>query len=253
MHPADLAFPHNAVLWQASRPQRARAVLATGHAALDAALADGGWPRGALSELLPDASGSGELALLLPALAAFCAGGGQVVLANPPWLPCAAAWQAAGVPATQLLLLRCPDARQWLWSAEQVARTPGCALLAWQPRQAPAMRELRRLQMAAQAGDGLAVLLRPPAARAASSPAALRLALRAGERGALQVEILKQRGGFGGQAVTLPLREPLARARLAAWQLPFHTEARDDLARPAFPRAAAGALDAQPALPEQRR
>ena len=39
----------------------------TGHAALDAVLPQGGWPRRALSELLLPADGVGELELLLPA------------------------------------------------------------------------------------------------------------------------------------------------------------------------------------------
>ena len=43
----------------------------TGHAALDALLPQGGWPRGALTELLLPADGVGELDLLLPTLWAF--------------------------------------------------------------------------------------------------------------------------------------------------------------------------------------
>ena len=40
----------------------------SGHAALDAALPDGGWPRRALTELLLPSDGVGEIALLLPTL-----------------------------------------------------------------------------------------------------------------------------------------------------------------------------------------
>jgi protein ImuA len=48
-----------------------QAVLASGHAALDAQLPGGGWPVGALTELLLPHPGVGELRLLAPALAAL--------------------------------------------------------------------------------------------------------------------------------------------------------------------------------------
>ena len=47
--------------------------LATGFPSLDRELPDGGWPRGALTELLCDHTGIGELALMLPALARLTA------------------------------------------------------------------------------------------------------------------------------------------------------------------------------------
>jgi hypothetical protein len=241
--PAQLLAAH---LWRNGRsagmPGSERAVLPTGHAALDALLADGGWPRGALSELLLPVAGIGELPLLLPALAAQAGGGARVVLLSPPQLPCLAGWQAAGIPAARLLLLTPTDARAWLWSAEQAARTPGCALLAWPPRTpAPGMRELRRLQLAAQQGNGLVVLLRDARLRTQSSPAALRLLLAAPARGQLRVEVIKQRGGFGGQAVTLAVHGRHALPRLRPWQLPVSVAAAAHPAAgtsaPAFPTA----------------
>lgn len=58
-------------VWQASRlAQAGGAVLPTGFAALDAELPGGGWPAGALIELLADRPGVGELSLLLPLLGA---------------------------------------------------------------------------------------------------------------------------------------------------------------------------------------
>src|SRR5438093_5802247 len=44
-------------------------IVSSGNAALDAELPGGGWPQGALTELVVDASGRGELSLLMPALA----------------------------------------------------------------------------------------------------------------------------------------------------------------------------------------
>ena len=54
---------------------RADAILptvASGFAMLDAELPGGGWPRGALTELLCDGSGVGEISLLQPALRRAC-------------------------------------------------------------------------------------------------------------------------------------------------------------------------------------
>ncbi|HRG72580.1 MAG TPA: SOS cell division inhibitor SulA, partial [Thauera aminoaromatica] len=51
-------------VWQASRlAGAAGAVLPTGFSALDAELPGGGWPAGALIELLADRPGVGELSL----------------------------------------------------------------------------------------------------------------------------------------------------------------------------------------------
>ena len=52
----------------------------TGHAALDALLPQGGWPRRALTELLLPAHGVGELALLLPTLARMTQAGSTVAV-----------------------------------------------------------------------------------------------------------------------------------------------------------------------------
>lgn len=212
----------HSALWQAGRRGRPRSAIPSGHAALDAQLADGGWPRAALSELLSPVFGIGELPLLLPALATLARDGGRIVLLTPPLLPCLAGWQAAGIAARQLWLLTPPDARSWLWSAEQVLRTPGHTLLAWPGKHPLGLRELRRLQLAAQAGDGMAVLLRSEHWRSQSSPTALRLLLSAAPQNCLRVEVLKQRGGFGGGTCALPLAEKQVLPRIPPWQLPVH-------------------------------
>lgn len=221
--PARPAFADPAgLLWQAGRPGAGRRVLATGHPALDAALADGGWPRGALSELLLPAPGIGELPLLWPALLAELQAGARVALVAPPFVPCSAAWQAGGVDARRLWWLDPPDARSWLWSSEQLARVSGCVVLAWPGRYPLAMAELRRLQLAAREGDNLVALLRPAGAASQASPAALRLELAGLVRGQLQVTVRKQRGGFAGAQVTVPVHAARSRKQLAAWQLPVH-------------------------------
>ncbi|MEI8324881.1 MAG: hypothetical protein WCH44_05835, partial [Betaproteobacteria bacterium] len=57
-------------VWRADQlAHAASSVLVSGHPALDAQLPGGGWPVGALTELLQMQSGTGEWGLLLPALA----------------------------------------------------------------------------------------------------------------------------------------------------------------------------------------
>ena len=58
--------------------------LASGHPALDARLPGGGWPASGLCEVLQDAPGVGELALVWPALARLSQRDRPIVLVAPP-------------------------------------------------------------------------------------------------------------------------------------------------------------------------
>jgi len=68
-------------------------------------------------------------------------------------------------------------------------------------------KQLRRLQLAAEAGQTLALAYRPPSAAQFSSPAALRLCLHPSNE-ALRVEIKKCRGGRAGAIVNCKLDVP---------------------------------------------
>ncbi len=145
----------------------------TGHAALDALLPQGGWPRRALTELLLPADGVGELSLLLPTLARMTQAGMVVAVVAPPYLPYAPAWQSAGVDLRRLEIIEA-DARNALWAFEQCLRSAACgAVLGW-PLHADA-QALRRLQVAADSGDCLGFAFRDRRHAANPSPAALRL------------------------------------------------------------------------------
>jgi hypothetical protein len=182
-------------VWK-GRPQvRPLGLQPTGHAALDAALPGGGWPAGALTELLLAAEGCGELQLLWPSLARLTASGERVVLVAPPFIPYAPAWQAAGVDLRQLSLVQAAPA-EVLWAAEQCLRSGSCgAVLCW-PHKADD-RALRRLQVAAESGQTLAFACRPQQAALNPSPAALRIAVDARPA---QWRVLKCRGGLAPAA-----------------------------------------------------
>ncbi|MBS0389466.1 MAG: translesion DNA synthesis-associated protein ImuA [Proteobacteria bacterium] len=176
---------------QADDPARA-VVVPTGFAQLDAALPGGGWPVGAITELMPEAQGIGELSLLMPALAQLCRAGRYLAWIAPPCLPYPPALVQHGLALERMLLVQAHDARAVLWATEQVLRCPAIgAVLAW-----PASlddRRVRRLQLAAEAGGSCGLLYRPPAAAQQHSPAALRLKLSARDDG-LHVDIHKARG-----------------------------------------------------------
>jgi cell division inhibitor SulA/protein ImuA len=194
------------LLRQAGR-QAAPRTLQTGFPCLDTALHEGGWPLGALTELLPQVPGQGELPLLAPALRAALVRPGWLVLVSPPGLPHAPGWAAAGVAVERVLVVRPGTARDWLWTVDQAARAGQPAVLAWPGRVTLDGKSLRRLQLAAEEGGGLLVLSRRPRQAEEPSPAALRVRLHA-VRAVLGLEILKQRGHWGGQHVELPLPWP---------------------------------------------
>ena len=193
-------------VWRGGSLGRANSVLPTGFTALDAELPGGGWPRQALTEVLHDAPGIGELGLILPALASLTSAGQRAFWVAPPNVPYAPALAAAGVDLVSLLIVRPQNRYYALWAAEQALRSGAChALVAWLPKARYA--ELQRLAVAAESGRAAAFAFRPMAAAAESSPACLRLALEpAGLE--LGVHILKRRGAPLGLPLYLPLKRP---------------------------------------------
>jgi hypothetical protein len=184
----------------------------SGYPALDALLPGGGWPVSALTELLLDSEGIGELRLILPWLARLTQAGGRVALIDPPYLPFAQALQQAGLYLPRTLVVRPQPGDGGLWALEQTLRNGACgAVVGWHGFAAGGDRpghdgrlpaggdlgiaELRRLQLAAEAGRTTALLFRPQAAALQPSTAALRLRLSAGRAGQLQIDLLKARGG----------------------------------------------------------
>ncbi|HYD79204.1 MAG TPA: translesion DNA synthesis-associated protein ImuA [Paucimonas sp.] len=178
------------------------AAIPSGHGALDRELPNGGWPTAALTELMLQQSGIGEMRLLQPAFSRI-AKHRPIALVQPPYLPQAAAWVAWRLPAEQLLWIRTSRAVDALWAAEQILRNGSCgALVLWQTH--IRHESLRRLHLAAQASDMLFWLLRPLAAAQDASPAPLRLCLRPAA-GGIAAKILKRRGPQREGSLFLPL------------------------------------------------
>ena len=186
----------------------AGAHLPTGFPVLDALLGNRGWPCPGLVEILTDHSGIGALRLLVPALAAQSARGRWLIWVSPPYLPYVPALLKEGVATDRILIVESGEAdprtlatgalalrtQNSLWTFEQALRFPDAgASLAWLGAVEPLA--LRRLKLACEAGGGLGVMFRPLRFAEQASPAALRLALAAGQApGTLGVRLLK-----GGQ------------------------------------------------------
>jgi hypothetical protein len=184
----------------------AHRVVATGHERLDAELPGGGWPMGTLTEVLHDGAGIGEISFLAGALARAANGERLVAWIAPPWLPYAPAIAQAGIPLELCMVVRPATREDALWAAEQALKSGACgAVLLWNEGQRAEAQEyawMRRLQLAAQAGDAMAVIYRSTAAERQSSPAHLRVVVGR-EEGALKLRIPKRRGPPLTRSLTL--------------------------------------------------
>jgi hypothetical protein len=178
----------------------------SGIAALDRALL-GGWPVGALSQLVSAEAGFG-FSLMLPLLARLSRAGRHVALVAPPYIPYAPALRDAGVELSRLQWLAPGDRLDGLWAAEQMLRSGLYGAVAlWSP--ALDITVERRLQLAAESGRSVGIVAHA-GAHGAHSIAAVRLRVSPAPSGTLSVEIVRCRGARPGQRVECAL--PIERA-----------------------------------------
>lgn len=192
----------NPRIWQGQAGDRGSPGLASGYPKLDRQLPGGGWPRHALTEILLERYGSGELRLLMPALAHLSQPGdgaaeaGWITWVAPPFEPYAPALEQWGVNLSRVLIVRPKKAAEALWAAEQALSSGNCAaVLLWPSTLDDAAS--RRLQLAAEQGQSWAIAFRSLKALSRPSAAALRIRLCKGETGT-DLGILKSRGGRPG-------------------------------------------------------
>jgi hypothetical protein len=214
-------------IWQASASPQQSGGLSTGYPLLDQSLHLGGWPVSAITELLCDHSGIGELEILLPTLAQYASQNRKLVLIAPPYIPYAPALQSSGIALEQVLVIQTPSRAEQLWAFDQLLRADVVgAVLCWLDSRVK-HQQLRKLQLAAQLSHSMAVLFRPTRSASEASPAALRIALSPTPRAShaaksCRLHILKQRGGWAGQIVDIPRPNKLLEMRVSASGLPVH-------------------------------
>lgn len=191
-------------IWRASQLARSSGrCVDTGFPALSSLLSGGGWPVGALVDLLVQQHGIGELRMMAPALAQVAKR--QIVLLKPPHTPQILGLASLGLAPAHLLWLKTETSADTLWAAENVLRGGFGALLMWATQVRP--ESLRRLHLAAQAGETLFFLLRPVYAAQDACAAPLRLTLRPAENG-IEIGFLKRKGPARDAPLILPLTTP---------------------------------------------
>ena len=227
---ASKALQNIASIWHADElatPQGK--VVLTGSAELNAQLPGGGWPVGAVVEILQAHSGlhqsHSEWRLLLPALThltrlthlphltrTLSAPCGALVLVGAPHPPFGPGLAGQGLDPQRMLWINTAASASRLWATEQALRCADVsAVLAWLPQ--VRADQLRRLQIAAAGHTKLLFVMRPASAQNESSPAVLRLMVSIQtDNDALWLHIFKRRGPPLDQPLSLPTRP----ARLAA-------------------------------------
>jgi protein ImuA len=137
----------------------------------------------------------------------------RIVLLQPPHAPQTIALAALGLPPASVIWLRAERTGDMMWAAEQVLRSGSCgALLFWpdqvgsgSARYRPVRADsLRRLHLAAQAGETLFFMMRPLAAATDSSPAPLRLSVKPA-MGGVNVGFVKRQGPVRDEPLFLPM------------------------------------------------
>lgn len=196
----------------------------TGFAALDNILPGGGWPTGALTEILAEQEGIGELSLIAPALARLSQETpGWITWIAPPHVPYAPALQAAGLDLSRMVMVQPRSGADALWATRQALSSDACsAVLSW--LSVPDLQSIRRLQLAVEGRNTVAFVFRPSFAARDFSPAPLRLQLEAaGSR--LAVQVLKRRGPHLAQPVLIDLSRPRRIDHVVARPVPAQSAA----------------------------
>jgi len=203
------------------QPQRAD-VIPSG-TSLDWLLPERGFSRGTLVEWLESRPGSGAGILALTAARVVCRAGGLLVVLDHEhsFYPPAVASQIA---LQDTIFLQPANDKDESWALDQALRCSAvAAVLAW-PKRLDSYT-FRRLQLAAEQGGGVGLLIRPAAARQEPSWANVRLLVRAIPRNdsavpsasasswRLSVELLHCRGRFDKHAVEFEIDQQTGEIR----------------------------------------
>ena len=182
----------------ASRADDNSQQISTGCPEFDQLLPNGGFTRGTLIEWLSagQGSGAGMLAMLIARQAAQD-GGAIVVLDHPMADPDKSLGNTAGfgkafetggqfhapalvrwgIDLSRLIVVRAENTKDQLWALDQALRCRGVAA-AWISLQRIDARSFRRLQLAAEEGGSLGLLLRPANVRGQPSWSDMQLMVR---------------------------------------------------------------------------
>jgi hypothetical protein len=219
--------------------------LSTGLPPLDALLPGGGFRRGTCVEWLAEGPGVGLERLALAAAPHALRPGGACLVIDPrrEFFPRGAL--PLGIDLDRLIVLRPRSLEDALWGAEQALRCPAVdVVIGWNellPRGRNPDRAYRRLQLAAEEGSVLGVLLRPASVQRWKCWGDVRVLVEAHcraspsrgpvpSRRAWTLHLLHCRGALSGRTLSLEFDDETGAVRVVS-----------ELADPAADRGAAGA------------
>jgi hypothetical protein len=248
-------------------------IVSSGSPALDRLLPDGGFCRGTLVEWLAAGAASGAATLALAIAARACHELGALVVVDRPRMFYPPAAAGFGVDWKWFVVVRPRNDRDEAWALDQVLRCSGVgSVLAW-PRKLNE-RRFRQMQLAAETGGTLGLIVRTDRIRDEPSWAEMRLLVtsrgsgvarsvgfsprviegsawaeahatevggRRSEVGVaarrrLQIELLRSRGGSEGRKTEIELDEATG-----ALYEPRHVDLAPQLAAPTVLGRSAGA------------
>lgn len=206
MNDVEKLLYQSRLLWRGSevkKYQQKIQSLATGFDDLDKILPEGGWPEGALVDLvLSQYQGFGELQLLLPAMRNLIKQERWILWVAPPYIPYAPALESAELDLDYMVIIENSISNaDKVWVMEQSLKTAGCGMvLCWLDMMS--ISASRRLQLAAELTGSTGFVFQNNVM--SGSIAALRLLLKPSEKGLL-LEIVKARGASRYRSVEIPL------------------------------------------------
>jgi len=200
----DDILQNNPLLWRGGEISKTKIeAISTGYDVLDEILPAGGWPINALVEVISPRWGIGELQLLLPALIQVSQQPRRLIWIAPPFVPYASGLVNSGIAIEQVVVIPMDKvAASVSWTMEKILKTQSCGIaMSWPKRLQD--KTIRRLQLAAEAGNSLGFLFRTVEVK--SSAAAIRIRINSVPTG-LQVDVFKARGAGRFKSVILPLK-----------------------------------------------
>src|SRR2546421_6346371 len=173
--------------------------------ALDDVAGPKAFARGAVHEILCE-KGQEPPMFFATVLARAASGDRAIVWSDPERRLYPPAIAAAGIPLSRLLLLRPKNEKDELWALTECLRCSGVGVALACPKQLSTI-EARRLQLAAEHGGGIGLLLRPKSAASTPYAAATRwlVSSMVGERTVQKwkVQLIHGHGGQVGKTVIL--------------------------------------------------
>jgi len=193
------------LVWQAGQqPAIAHRTINSGYTMLNQQLPHGGWQAGQLCEIYSQGYGTGEMHILLPALATLSRQNRWIMMVAPPAIPYAPALAMAGINTQRLLMVHPKNTKEALWCIEEGLRSGHCsAVLGWLPE--TEKTAIRRLQLACEEQNNYCWLWPTNNDSDAASAAALRLHVYRRSASQAVLRFIKRRGLWPSEEFTVSL------------------------------------------------